>query len=207
MFVRPVSLAVLASALMLSACGSSQDNAATPAAEAETVAAPDPAAAAAPEAVPVAFDLTQVPISTVELGAFPYVPVTPGYEVRDEKTMDLAAFPIWTGAAFHVVEGKVHMAESATPEGKEFSRLEFERGIENAIKAAGGVRIANGVAPNELIENLPETLRNDMRLGLGPVYGNPFTSYVIRRPDRTLWVQVVSDSNRSAWTVVDAPNG
>lgn len=212
MFVRPVSLAasavVLSGALMLSACGSGEGKAEGPAAESEAVApASASAAPEAPQAVPAVFDLNQVPISTADLGAFPYVPVTSGYEVSDEKTMDLAAFPIWTGAGFQVVEGKVRMAESGTPEGKEYSRLEFERGIENAIKTAGGVRIANGVAPNELIENLPETLRNDMRLGLGPVYGNPFTSYVIRRPDRIIWVQVVSDSNRSAWTVVDAPNG
>lgn len=212
MFVRPVSLAasavVLTGALMLSACGSGEGKAENAAAGTEAAApASAPAAPDAPQAVPAVFDLSQIPVSTAELGDFPYVPVTAGYEVRDEKTMDLAAFPIWTGAGFQVVEGKVRMAESATPEGKEYSRLEFERGIENAIKAAGGVRIASSVAPNDVIENLPEPLRNDMRLGLGPVYGNPFTAYVIRRPDRTIWVQVVSDSNRSAWTVVDAPNG
>lgn len=206
MFVRPVSLAVLAGALMLTACGSG-DKTAAPAAETETAAAPDPVAAEAPEAVPVAFDLTQVPISTVELGDFPYVPVTPGYEVRYDKTMDLAAFPIWTGAAFQVVEGRVYMANSKTPDGKEYSRLEFERGMENAIKAAGGVRIASSVAPNTVIEDLPSTLRDDMRLGIGPVYGNPITAYVIRRPDRTVWIQVVSDSSDAAWTVIDAPNG
>lgn len=193
---------------MLSACGSSEGKAEGAAAGDEAAApASAPAAPDAPQAVPAVFDLSQVPLSTAELGDFPYVPVTAGYEVRDEKTMDLAAFPIWTGAGFQIVEGKVRMAESATPEGKEYSRLEFERGIENAIKAAGGVRIASSVAPNDLIENVPETLRSDMRLGLGPVYGNPFTSYVIRRADRTVWVQVVSDSNRSTWTVVDAPNG
>ena len=179
----------------------------SPAAETDSAAASALAEAPAPEAVPVAFDLTQVPVSTAELGDFPYVPVTPGYEVRSDKTMDLAAFPIWTGAGFQVVEGRVYMANAGTPEGKVYSRLELERGLDNAIKAAGGVRIASSVAPNAVIEDLPSTLRDDMRLGMGPIFGNPITAYVIRRADRAVWIQVVSDSTDAAWTVIDAPIG
>jgi len=97
------------------------------------------------------------------------------------------------------------MAQSKTPEGKTFSRVEFERGIENAVAAAGGVRIVRGEVPNEAFDTLPNDLKQDARLGMGSMYGNPFAAYVIRRADRTIWIQTVTDSNVGNWTIVDAP--
>ena len=201
------ALILSAAALGLAACGGSDEPAAAdaPAVEAAGTGAEAPATADAPAATPAAFDLSQVPVSTAALGAFPYIAVPAGYGVRDDTTMDLAAFPIWTGAAFQIVEGKVYMATSSTPDEKTYSRLEFQRAVENAVKALGGVQVANSDAPNPVIEELPRDLRNDMRLGLGSIYGNPITSYVIRRADKTIWVQVVSDSNHASWTVVDGP--
>jgi len=201
-------LPALSALVLLTACGGS-DTAATAAPETnpETAAAPEAETtpAAAPEATPIAFDLGTVAISTATLGEFPYIAVPGGYEVYDQKTLDLAAFPVWTGASFLTVEGRVYMAQSKTPEGKTFSRVEFERGIENAVTAAGGIRIARGEVPNEAFDTLPDDVKQDARLGMGAMYGNPFAAYVIRRADRTIWVQTVTDSNVANWTIVDAP--
>lgn len=150
-------------------------------------------------------DLSLIPVSTAPLGDFPYIGAPAGYGVRDEKTMDLAAYPIWTGNGFQIVEGKVHMASSATPEGKTYSRLEVQRSIDEAVKALGGVQIANSEAPNPMIDALPETLRSDMNLGLMTIYGNPIAAYVIRRPDKTLWIQAIPDASQVVWTVLEAP--
>jgi OmpA-OmpF porin, OOP family len=202
-------LPALSALVFLTACGGS-DKAATAAPEAaskDTAAAPEVATtpAASPEATPAAFDLSTVAVSTATLGEFPYIVVPAGYEISDQKTLDLGAFPIWTGGGFLTVEGRVYMAQSKTPEGKTFSRVEFERGIENAVAAAGGVRIARGEVPNEAFDTLPNDLKQDARLGMGSMYGNPFAAYVIRRADRTIWIQTVTDSNVGNWTIVDAP--
>lgn len=158
-----------------------------------------------PSAVAANVDLSLIPVSTATLGAFPYIGAPAGYGVRDEKTLDLAAYPIWTGNGFQTVEGKVHMASSATPEGKTYSRLEVQRSIDEAVKALGGVQIANSQAPNPAIDDLPETLRSDMNLGLMIIYGNPISAYVIRRPDKTIWIQAIADTSQIIWTVVEAP--
>ena len=202
-------LPALSALVFLTACGGS-DKAATAAPEAaskDIAAAPEMATtpAAAPEATPAAFDLSTVVVSTATLAEFPYIVVPAGYEISDQKTLDLAAFPIWTGGGFLTVEGRVYMAQSKTPEGKTFSRVEFERGIENAVAAAGGVRIVRGEVPNEAFDTLPNDLKQDARLGMGSMYGNPFAAYVIRRADRTIWIQTVTDSNVGNWTIVDAP--
>ena len=123
--------------------------------------------------------------------------------VRITERLPIALVP--TRAGFQMVEGKVYMARSGTPDEKTYSRLEFERGLQKAVEAAGGVRVASSEPTSEAIDEIPETIRQDMRLGMGPMHGNPFTSYVIRRADRTIWLQVVSDSHNSAWAVVEAP--
>jgi OmpA-OmpF porin, OOP family len=202
-------LPALSALVLITACGGS-DKAATAAPEANspaTAAAPDPTTtpAAAPEAKPAAFDLSTVAMSTATLGEFPYMAVPAGYEIYEQKTLDLAAFPIWTGGGFLTVEGRVYMAQSKTPEGKTFSRVEFERGIENAVTAAGGVRIVRGEVPNDAFDTLPNDLKQDARLGMGAMYGNPFAAYVIRRADRTIWIQTVTDTNVGNWTIIDAP--
>lgn len=198
------TLAVLA-VLGLAACGDKPaKNDADAAADGATTAQAD-AGAKAPSAVAANVDLSLIPVSTAPLGAFPYVGAPAGYGVRDEKTMDLAAYPIWTGAGFQTVEGKVHMASSATPEGKTYSRLEVQRSIDEAVKALGGVQIANSEAPNPAIDDLPQSLRSDMNLGLMIIYGNPISAYVIRRPDKTIWVQAIADASQVVWTVVEAP--
>lgn len=201
----PVLLSALA--LGVSACGGSPEEAPAADAAATDTAATEAAAPAGGAAAPAAatFDIASVPVSTATLPAFPYVAVPAGYQVRNEATMDLAAFPIWTGAAFQTVEGKVHMASSATPDGKTYSRLEFTRSVENAVKALGGVQITSSEAPIPVIDELPQSLRGDMSLGFGPVFGNAITTYVIRRADRTIWVHLVSDSNHATWAVIDGP--
>lgn len=188
----------------LAACSGGKDKPEKPDAEAAAEAA-GAATPSAPNAVPANVDLSLIPISTAPLGDFPYVGAPAGYGVRDEKTLDLAAYPIWTGTGFQTVEGKVRMASSATPDGKTFSRLEAQRSIENAVKALGGVQIANSEAPNPAIDDLPQTLRSDMNLGLMIIYGNPISAYVIRRADKTIWVQAIADSSQIIWTVVEAP--
>ena len=209
--MKSISVLALVVTVTLSGCGdrsaknTTNSNAADSNAAATVETPVSPALAAPPEAAPATFDLAKIPVSTAVLGPFPYVSVPTGYAIGDTKTMDLAAFPIWTGASFLSVEGKTYMATSRTPEGKTYSRLEFERGLENAIKAAGGVQIAKSVVPNDVVDNIPKTSRDDMSLGIGPIYGSPVTSYVIRRSDRTIWIQMVSDTSHTAWTVVDAP--
>lgn len=191
--------------LILAGCERSEQ-ASTTVAEASPggTTAPSTGTRATPK--PVVFDLSSTPVSAAALGDFPYIAVPAGYEIYDERTLDLAGFPVWTGAAFQTVEGRVYMAQSKVPEGKSYSPLEFERGVENSVKALGGVRISRGEVPNEAFENLPSDVSQDASLGLGERYGNPFTTFVIRRADRTIWVQVVAGQSRASWAVVDAPS-
>lgn len=197
-------LALSAVALALAACGGQSEEAPADVSHTDAVEMVPVTDTAAP-AQGATFDLNRVAISTAALGAFPFISVPNGYEVRDETTMDFAAFPIWTGQGFQTVEGKVHMARSGTPDGKTYSRLEFQRAFDASVKALGGVQVANGDVPNSMIDDLPQTLRSDMSLGIGSVYGNAVTTYVIRRADRTLWIHVVTDSSQANWAVVEVP--
>lgn len=197
-------LALSAVALTLTACGGQSDEAPADVSNTDAVELV-PVTGAADPAQAATFDLSRVAISTAALGAFPFVSVPAGYEAREEATMDLAAFPIWTGQAFQTVEGKVHMARSGTPDGKTYSRLEFQRAFDASVKALGGVQVASGDVPNPVVDALPQTLRSDMSLGIGSIYGNAVTTYVIRQADRTVWIHLVNDSSQGNWAVVEVP--
>ncbi|RYD91299.1 MAG: hypothetical protein EOP61_27835 [Sphingomonadales bacterium] len=56
-----------------------------------------------------------------------------------------------------------------------------------------------------MLATVPADLMTDTRLGMGAIFGNPFASYVIRRADRTIWIQTVTDTGSANWAIIDAP--
>lgn len=202
MFVRPVSLAVLATALMLSACGAGEDKVA-PAADADATSTA-PAAASTEAAAPVAFDVSAVPVSIAPLGAFPYLGLPQGYEAASPTTLDFTVFPVWTGEAFQMVEGKAYMSYIRTVAGKTMSRLELQRNLDQVVTDAGGVRVAQGAIPSEAMADLPESMREELNMGLGDVYNEPATTYVIRRADKTIWVHFSGTGSSASWSIIEA---
>lgn len=204
---RSISMVTLASLVLLSACDSGDKKEQTTTAD-TAVVAETPVQATSSEASSVsgkaAFDISSVPVSTVPLGAFPYLGLPQGYEVDDTKTLDFTAFPVWTGSAFQMVEGKVYMARIDVVDGKTMSRLELQRNIDAVVRAAGGVRVAQGKIPGEPLAALPEDVRQDISMGWGDIYNNEMTTYVIRRADQTIWVHFSGSSSSAAWSIIKA---
>lgn len=189
---NPVVLAL--AALSLTACGQ-PEAAKAPATEPTT---------ATPEAAPATFDLSAVPVSTAPLGASPYFTVPAGYRAEATGVIQATRFPIWTGAGFQTVEGDVHWTRIGETPGKTLSRLEVERAIEAQVLAAGGVRVASGQVPEAVVAALPEATRTELLDALGDNTNSPTTTYVIRRADKTIWVNAVVSIEVAYLSVVDS---
>lgn len=166
----------------------------------------DPARAqdAAAAAAAAAFALDSVPVSDAPLGRFPYFALPDGYQpVNPPETREFGHFLFWTGAALREVEGKVFLSLIGPKDGKTYASYELRKNIEAVLTQAGGRKIADGRIPGSVTETLPEDIRVGMYEGLGNVYGAPVQTWVIRRPDRQIWVHFVPDSNGAAWTILE----
>ena len=97
-------------------------------------------------------DLSKVPFSEKELGAFPFLSFPAGIVALNKpltRDFDRLFFPTKQGMI--PLEGKVYKAFLTGVPGKEWSLPYFEKSYKDLITAAGGVLLFDGkVAPKEL---------------------------------------------------------
>ncbi|WP_404338782.1 hypothetical protein AB2M62_06880 [Sphingomonas sp. MMS12-HWE2-04] len=172
------------------------------------------AAAATPEAQPSAtasatpgpaapFDMAKVPVSNVQLGAFPYLALPNGYKPGSEKTLEISRYPVLVGDHFQWVEGKVYDASISNIDGKDFSLYELQKNIETLVTQAGGTKVYEGKPTSETLEAIKDARQafDDSVNGLG---GGTVQVYLIHQQNRDIWIQMVANDSYGAWGIVEA---
>lgn len=203
---------LLVCAVLLAGCRKepTADVAANGAASAVGAARQDAAAgaAAAPDAKAGKFDVASVPLSTVPLGDFPYISLPAGYsaEGRTDKTLDFARFPFWVKDHSQWVEGRFHLFEFDADEEKAYSQLEVRRNIEALVKQMGGVEVSTGKVPGVEVEAWGDEITSGFNGGLGDVYNEPVTTYLVRRDGGNIWIHLVTNTAQG-WMVVGQEKG
>ncbi len=169
-----------------------QSHSASPAVTVASAPSPDVAQKAAGHA----FKPSSLPVSTVPLGAFPYIALPSGYVTGSAPDMaDFDQVPFWTGDRLEPVEGRVWSAHISAAEGKTFSDLELQRNIESVVSALGGKKIFDGKLPEEVgqkIKEWPRDIALKYNSGLGDVWNNPAQVFVVHRADRDIWIHLCS---------------
>lgn len=208
-------LPVLALVLSLAACqkpAASTEAAAAPggapAATSTTPAATgaEPAAEAATPATPAdaGFDIESVPVSNAALGEFPYFALPDGYQAMNKPVdMDYARFPFWTGRGFEWVEGRSHESSIEAADGKTWSEFELRKNLETLLASVGAVKVASSRIPREWSDKLEDDTKQGHIEGLGDIYNEAATVYVIRRADRNIWIHFVTTSAMGNWLVME----
>lgn len=160
-----------------------EPEAAEPAAEAETA----PAASS--------FDINSVPVSTVALGEFPYITLPAGYTNENHRsqtsTKDFARFPFWVNGQAHWVEGKFFDQLFGSERGKGFSPYEIQRNFDAMIDRMGGRKISEGRIPKEESEGWGREITYGFSGGLNGRFDHPAQTYLVRRADGNIWVQLI----------------
>lgn len=165
-----------------------------------------PAAGAAAPATPAtpAFDIESIPVSDAALGEFPYFSLPAGYEPMNRPVeMDYARFPFWTGESFEWVEGRSYEASIGIVSGKDWSEFELRKNLETLLEGVGAVKVASSKIPPEWIEKLDKDTTQGHIEGIGDIYNEPATVYVIRRADRNIWVHFVTNTAMGNWLVME----
>ncbi|MDR3054791.1 MAG: OmpA family protein [Zoogloeaceae bacterium] len=205
-------LFALMSLSLFAACG---DKGAEPAATGESPAAPVATAPAAREPAPTpaepapaentaaAFDINRIPVTDKPLGEFPFFTPPEGYkyvscgnctyfdEKKSVKGFDRYYFATST-EALHPVEGKTFRVRLYGTEKQAFHNLEellIERNYENAIVAAGGVKVFDGKPDYYKTYKALDRVDNQ-RYGPSEAANDRRQTYVIRRADAEVWIDV-----------------
>ncbi len=196
-FAKGLSVALFA--VVLVGCGEESDKSAKSSSESKTAVVE---AAGAPAGN---FDVSKVAVSSADLGAFPYFVRPDGVApTGGEQTLEQGRFPFWTGAKFEPVEGRIFMGGLNGAEGKTYSSVAVRNYIENRVAEAGGVKVTAGRIPTAASDPLGDDVKVGMILGLGDIYNDPTSTYVIRRADSTIWIHFVTNDLFGSWTIAES---
>ncbi|WP_445098219.1 OmpA family protein [Lysobacter sp. F60174L2] len=150
------------------------------------------------------FDIASVPVSEQPLGDFPYLSLPSELTARDQRTLEFDRFPFWVGDRMVWVEGKVFSAGFAGKDDQQYSPYGVHRNVESVVAAAGGRKVANGQIPSAMTDTYQE---DDIAVryvdGLGDLYNNPTSTYLIRRPDRDIWVHLSTNNYSGGWVIAE----
>ena len=190
-------------ASMLTACGTKKTAEDTttatttaPAPATTPPATPAPAATpAATAAAPATFDISAVPVSTADLGGFPYFSKLPGYRVNVPSDSVAFAFDrtyVYDGKNLLPVEGRVLRVAYVPIDSKnETSTLMQQRNYASLVKSLGGVPVYEGTLPYEVVDKLGRDKYNKNNGGMEA--GKEVDTYLIRRADKQIWLQLMPD--------------
>ena len=199
----------LALASGLSACGS-KDKTTEQTAEAAAPAAPAPTettpttsaatAAVADTAKAATFDIYTVPVTSAELGSFPYLSPLKGYSVNtsNSEEFDFERSYVYDGTNLVPVEGKVSQRLiDVNSDEKKASELMIQRNYEDLLKTLGATKVHSGKVAQAALDKVG----SDEAYKHGKwVLSTDHTTdtYVIRQKNKEVWVQVTplgSDGN------------
>lgn len=202
--LRSLTLALVV-ATTFSACGS-KDTAAETTTETPSVAttttepatttptAEETPTASAPAA---SFDINTVPVSSANLGQFPYLSALKGYEenTSNSEDYDFERAYVFDGKSLIPVEGKVSQRLFDEQNGeKKASELMIQRNYETLLKELGAVKVFSGEIPQEAID----------KVGSGEVYKHNKWSL---SPDHETSIYVIRQKDKEVWALVTALGG
>lgn len=190
--LKSIALALLV-ALSFSGCGKKEapidrgTGASAPSESSATpVVTPQPSTSETSAPAGSGFDINKVPVVNPQLGRFPYFSLIEGYQPAKGGANKDAAFDryeFFNGAKINTVEGRLTTIEA---EGREASAYQVFKTYESLVTGLGGVKVFEGTA--ETMDAVDAKF-SDMR-HRQPVYaGDQIGVYVLRTPERDIWVE------------------
>jgi len=154
------------------------------------------------------FDISTIPLSTHDLGEFPYVKAPEGYAFgsygNGMNKSDISEF----SKEYFAVNGKLVPQEGKTcktgidlakKDNKKFNSLLVEQSLDKDILALGGVQVNNVPVPVSEIKRIGDAELVDKHYGSSIDYNllDDIKTYVIRTADKEVWIQFNLMNNES----------
>lgn len=137
------------------------------------------------------FSIESLPLSEVDLGEFPFFTAPEGAKYINQPKVATFDFLVFvTPDSMYEVEGKTYRAyiQQDKDSKTEISGRYLFKSYENAILAAGDVKVFEGRIINDRLKNYEKLATYAGSDGSIDVYNNEIVSYVIRRADGTIYI-------------------
>ena len=133
-----------------------------------------------------------MPVSSADLGQFPYLAPLPGYEVNtsNSENFEFERSYIYDGQNIIAVEGKVsRRLLDAVDSDKKASDLMIQRNYEELFKKLGAMKVSDTKVPEEAVKKIGT---DEYYNHNGKIDGQnvPVYTYVIRQKDKEVWMQL-----------------
>ncbi len=140
------------------------------------------------------FNLEQIPVSSQEIGEFPYISAPAGYKHADEKKKTLEEkYFFYSDSLIRKVSGQ-YFHTTVYQEGNVFEDTYLVGEYDKVIKKMGGVQFYSGGLPfpaAELIEKENPTYTNDMY----DPRPYKYKQYLVRTPKENIWIELCHGLN------------
>jgi OOP family OmpA-OmpF porin len=149
------------------------------------------------ESSKVAFNINDIPLTTKEIGTFPFLQAPKAYKFNDITKSDLKTVHFAVKGELMAVEGKTFstniykMQESETP----FNMQVVQKAYDKKIAELGGVKISSNLLPGQ-VEKIGKKLLEDEGDHAYTIVGtNDYTlshvnTYIIRTAKSKIWIEL-----------------
>lgn len=153
------------------------------------------------------FDYASVATSTQPLGGLPIFSMPQGYVALNDSIYApaYARFPFRLKEGVHWVEGPAWVARIKADDkaDKQYSELEVQRNLENALKQAGAVQVYDGPLQRDIYYGqLSDEIGDRFVEGVNLNGDTPTRTWVIHQSERNVWVQIALGDQYSGAGVV-----
>ena len=153
-------------------------------------------------------NIEDIPVSTADIGDFPFFTLPEGLRLLNkpfEKKFDVCFFPI-TGV-MTPFEGRLYKIFVAAEQGEQFSKLYFERSMQEYLLSIGAVKVFDGEITREEYDRYNKQDPNKGDEGDIGYADQQIHFYVIRPKDQgTIYVQYVATNEGGALNVLQEAN-
>lgn len=148
------------------------------------------------------FDINSVPVSTAEVGDFPFFSFPKGLEFQNkpvQRSYDMLFFPL--NGVMTPVEGKVWKTYVVNEKSnkEEWSLPYFLKSYDDVITKVGGVKIFDGKVSQQELDRIKEDAKYFGEEGSIDYWNEPVKVYVIRRPNGDdIYIQLYGNTSTGA---------
>lgn len=213
---QTILCALLLPASLLIACTSGDKKTNTETARTDTVATiPAGNTTVTVDTSKISFDINSIPVTTKDIGTFPYLNAPENYKYNDITKSDLKTVHFAVNGKLIPVEGKTFSTNiyKLNENGAEstFNATIVQRAYDKAVKDLGGVKLpGTPVSPAEVNRVGPKVLDEEGNHAYSIIGPNDYTlshlnTYIIRTEKAEVWIELSFYQNGAYIHILEKP--